>query len=136
MSTLSKKLDEMKKHINEQIQKVVKETVFNMHTQLLESRASGGTPVITGFLRDNWFVSLGSPDPSVAGSQENTGPAKSKQNSKMDAFILSDIFLYDSIYINNSVYYGEDINYRAGYGFRKLAIQVGDITLKQAKVIK
>jgi hypothetical protein len=136
ITKFSKKLDMMEKRIDKEVQDVIKETVFDMQTKLLESKSMGGTPVITGFLRNNWFVSMGSPDPTVSGSKENPGSALSKQNSKMDAFIVADVLLYDSIYLNNSVPYGEDVNYRSNYKFREKAIQVGKITLNQAKVIK
>jgi hypothetical protein len=140
ISRFSKKLDMMEKRINKEVQDEIKNAVFDMQTMLLESKSMGGTPVITGFLRNNWFVSMGSPDPTTTGSKENPGTALSKQNSKMDAFITANILVYNSIYLNNSVEYGEEVNNGVGGGagqrFRETAIDRGRISISQAKVIK
>ena len=135
-----KQLDKMEDEIIEGINDAVKEVIFEITSALLDPKAMGGTPVITGWLRNSWFISSGSPSATLSGSKKSPGAALGKQNSSFDAFINSDVTKYKDIYINNNVPYGPEVNYgsakSAPQHFREKSIQRAEIKLRSAKVIK
>ena len=143
MDNLAQFLSDLKaqeEKIYSAIGQVEKDVVREIYEALQESKADGGTPVLTGWLRSNWILSIDSEVSGPVGSRDNISPALAAQQSAFDNVMNANLLDADMIWFNNDVEYGPAVNYGnknyAGHKFRERSIKRGLDRLNTQRVVK
>lgn len=102
-------MNDLKKIIHSEVQKVEKELVETIFDILVGSPPTG-TPVDTGWASANWMVTTGSPASGKVPDSGSVSSMKGKSMSSLTTLIESDLSNVNSIFITNRVSYIELLN--------------------------
>jgi len=122
-------LNKIEKAINKEITASAQNLVEQIFLGLKEVPPIG-TPVLTGWARAGWRVSLNSPTAGEVGLTGNPGPAETKSKRSLKAFLSrKTLSKVSSIFIDNRVPYisllNEGTSTKSPPAFIEMAIQRG-----------
>ncbi len=117
--------------ISEGITQIEKNVTNEIVDALLEGKAQGGTPKLSGHLRSNYIVSTDEVFNDVIGSKKQVDKSK-REASRLSFNSKKDLIRVDHIYINNNVPYGPIVN--SDQRFREESLKRGINRLKGERI--
>lgn len=106
---------------------VVRKVALDIVAELVKPPPLGGTPVDTGWARNNWSIQIGTPREAPIGSRDQAGAARGAQEASKGSVLGYTTASADEVYITNNVPYitrlNEGTSQQAPKGFVQQAIR-------------
>lgn len=112
---------------------VIKKLTLDVVANLVKAPPEGGTPVATGWARNNWIANVGTPITEAAGTPKNVGAASAAQQAGLGRALAYKLRA-GPVFISNNVPYILRLNdghsAQAAPGFVQRAIQLAVTQLR------
>lgn len=107
--TFAIEVDQLLAKTNAKLEQVFRQTVKAVHRRAIQR-----TPVVTGYLRSNWNLSVGTPNNAVNGPEQRR-PAISADASTALAMrsqsVVDRLTINDTAYVSNGTSYGVQVEH-------------------------